>query len=101
MSKKTDIVRINFTLNPSNDLDKEVIEAVEKLKNEGFNISARIKKLLLDDAKGVQSVRVAPTPVAVSTEPVKTESNVKEDDITEDDADNIDDGFSVDVSGLI
>lgn len=101
MNKKTDIVRINFTLNPNNDLDKEVIEAVEKLKNEGFNISARIKKLLLDDAKGVQSVRVVPTPVAVPTEPMKTESDIKEDNITEDDVDNIDDGFSVDVSGLI
>lgn len=101
MSKKTDIVRINFTLNPSNDLDKEVIEAVEKLKNEGFNISARIKKLLLDDAKGVQSIVVAPAPVVVSTEPVKTEFDVKEDNIVEDDTDNVDDGFEIDTSGII
>lgn len=96
MSKKTDIVRINFTLNPNNDLDKEVIEAVEKLKNEGFNISARIKKLLLDDARGVQTVRVAP----VVVENTESDNIVKEDfDNNEDDNDDI--AFDVDVNGLI
>lgn len=101
MTKKTDVVRVNFTLNPNNDLDKEVIDAVEKLKSEGFNISARIKKLLLDDAKGVQSVRVAPAPVVISAEPVKTESDVKEDNIVSDNVDNVDDGFDVDLTGIL
>ena len=53
MNKKSDIIRINFTLNPSNDIDKDVIEAINKLKNEGYNVSARIKKLLLEDANNI------------------------------------------------
>lgn len=96
MSKKTDIVRINFTLNPNNDLDREVIEAVEKLKNEGFNISARIKKLLLDDARGVQSVRVAPAP----TESVKSEIEVKEEANYNDNEDETD-AYDIDLSGIL
>lgn len=96
MTKKTDVVRINFTLNPNNDLDKEVIDAVEKLKHEGFNISARIKKLLLDDARGVQSVRVAPAPVS-SVENVQTSVVIEEVD----NVDNVDDGFDVDLTGIL
>lgn len=80
------IQRINFTLNPRNAFDYEVLEAIEKLKDEGYNVSARIKKLLINDANNIITVNASNDSVVKKSE-VKKEIVADNDD--EDDNDNV------------
>lgn len=86
------IQRINFTLNPKNAFDFEVLEAIEKLKDEGYNVSARIKKLLINDANNIITVNSS-RDLMVNKSEVKKEIVVDNDN--NDDNDIMSGGFDI------